>query len=142
MRIATLLAALTLSAAPLAAQASSQPSPSSNAPTPAVSAALSLRIADRAAEPFLLAPDAELVPPARQLAPATLLAEGSRRYSVAGGIGGFILGGAAGGTLGCLANKDDYGVFCGGQNDTRVFVGAALGAAVGAALGAVILRHH
>jgi len=141
MRISTLLAALTLSAAPLAAQAASLPSPSSDAPLPAKSAALPLPLTDRIADPSLLATDAALLPPARQLAPATLGAESSRRYSVAGGIGGFILGGVAGGALGCLANKDDYGVFCGGQDDTKVFVGAALGAAVGAALGAVIFRH-
>jgi hypothetical protein len=62
-----------------------------------------------------------------------------RKRSVPGGVLGFVLGVAAGGALGCLANRDDYGVFCGGQNDTKVVVGAALGAVAGAALGAVLL---
>ena len=61
-----------------------------------------------------------------------------RKRSLAGGIGGFLVGAAAGGTIGCLANSDDYGVFCGGQSDTKVVVGAALGGIAGAALGAVL----
>ena len=63
-----------------------------------------------------------------------------RRYSTGGVIVGGLLGVAAGGAAGCAANRDDYGVFCGGQSDTKVFVGAALGAAAGAALGAVLFR--
>ncbi|HEU0079986.1 MAG TPA: hypothetical protein VFQ76_20230 [Longimicrobiaceae bacterium] len=55
-----------------------------------------------------------------------------------GGVVGFLLGGAAGGIAGCLANRDAYGVFCGGQSDATVFAGAALGGAAGAALGAVL----
>lgn len=65
-----------------------------------------------------------------------------RRLSVAGGVGGFLLGAAAGGALGCLANRDSYGVYCGGQDDTTVFVGAALGGAAGALLGALIFRRE
>lgn len=61
--------------------------------------------------------------------------QAARRRSVAGGIGGFLVGGAAGAALACLANEDDYGVYCGGQNDTIVFLGAALGATIGAYLG-------
>jgi hypothetical protein len=141
MRICTLLAALTLSAAPLAAQAADRLSPASDAQIPASPALLPLPASHLTAEPSLTA-DGATLPPVRDLAPQTLRAQGSRRYSVAGGIGGFIVGGAAGGALGCLANKDSYGVFCGGQDDTKFVVGAALGAVVGAALGAMIFRHR
>ena len=61
-----------------------------------------------------------------------------RRRSLPGGIVGFVIGAAAGGAAGCLTNSDDYGVFCGGQSDTKVVVGAALGGIAGAALGAVL----
>ena len=61
-----------------------------------------------------------------------------RRRSLPGGIAGFVVGAAAGGAVGCLANSDDYGAFCGGQSDTKVIVGAALGGIAGAALGAVL----
>jgi hypothetical protein len=63
-----------------------------------------------------------------------------RSTSMVGVVIGGLLGTAAGGALGCAANRDDYGVFCGGQSDTKVFVGAALGAAAGAALGALLFR--
>jgi hypothetical protein len=62
--------------------------------------------------------------------------------SVLGGVVGVLLGGAAGGAGGCLANRDDYGVFCGGQRDTRVVLGAVLGGAAGAVVGAVALRRE
>lgn len=65
-----------------------------------------------------------------------------RKLSVAGGVLGFLVGGAGGAALGCLANRDDYGVFCGGQSDTKVVVGAALGGAAGAALGAIVFRRE
>ena len=65
---------------------------------------------------------------------------GGRSYSTVGIIVGGVLGAAVGGALGCAANRDDYGVYCGGQSDTKVFVGAALGAAAGAALGALVTR--
>jgi hypothetical protein len=61
-----------------------------------------------------------------------------RKLSVLGGVLGFVVGGAGGGVVGCLANRDDYGVFCGGQSDTKVVLGAALGGVAGAALGAVL----
>lgn len=61
-----------------------------------------------------------------------------RRPNTTGGIIGFVVGAAAGATVGCLANKDDYGVFCGGQDDTKVVVGAVIGGAVGAAVGALV----
>lgn len=65
-----------------------------------------------------------------------------RKPSVAGGIVGFLLGAAAGGALGCAANSDDYGVYCGGQDDTKVIVGAALGGIAGATLGALLFRRE
>lgn len=57
------------------------------------------------------------------------------RRTLAGGAAGLVLGAAAGAAAGCHFNRDDYGVFCGGQSDTTVFIGAALGAAAGTALG-------
>lgn len=65
-----------------------------------------------------------------------------RKLSVTGGVLGLLVGGAGGAALGCLANRDDYGVFCGGQSDTKVVVGAALGGAAGAALGAILFRRE
>ena len=65
-----------------------------------------------------------------------------RKPGVAGGVVGLVLGAAAGGALGCLANRDDYGVFCGGQSDTKVVLGAAVGAAGGAVLGAMLFRRE
>lgn len=64
------------------------------------------------------------------------------RLSVIGGFAGLLLGVAAGGAAGCAANRDSYGVFCGGQDDTKVVVGAALGGLAGAALGAWLLRRE
>ncbi len=65
-----------------------------------------------------------------------------RKPSVLGGITGLVLGGAVGGAFGCLANRDDYGVFCGGQRDTKVALGAALGGAASAAIGAAVWRRE
>lgn len=65
-----------------------------------------------------------------------------RRPNTTGGIIGFVVGAAAGATVGCLANKDDYGVFCGGQDDTKVVVGAVIGGAVGAAVGALVFARE
>jgi len=61
-----------------------------------------------------------------------------RTPSVAGGVLGFLLGAAAGGALACAANRDDYGVYCGGQDDSKLVLGAALGGIAGAALGALL----
>lgn len=63
-----------------------------------------------------------------------------RKASVGGAIGGALFGIAAGGALGCLANKDSYGVYCAGQDDTKVIVGAALGGVLGGVAGALIFR--
>ena len=65
-----------------------------------------------------------------------------RKPSVAGGIVGLLLGAAAGGALACAANRDDYGVFCGGQDDSKLVLGAALGGAAGAVLGALLFRRE
>jgi hypothetical protein len=66
----------------------------------------------------------------------------ARKPNVTGGIIGFVVGAAAGATVGCLANKDDYGVFCAGQNDTKVVVGALVGGVAGAAVGALLFKRH
>ncbi len=59
------------------------------------------------------------------------------------GIVGGVLGAAAGGfALGCLANRDSYGVLCGGQNDTKLAIGAVTGGLAGAALGALLGRRE
>ncbi len=63
-----------------------------------------------------------------------------QRPSVAGVVAGFVVGLAAGGAVGCALNNDSYGVFCGGQNDTKVFVAAGIGGAAGAALGGLLFR--
>ena len=65
-----------------------------------------------------------------------------RRPSVVGGIVGLLVGGATGGLAGCAANRDSYGVFCAGQSDTKVAVGAALGGIAGAAVGALLFRRE
>ena len=51
---------------------------------------------------------------------------------------GAVAGAAIGAALGCLANRDDYGVFCGGQSDTKAVIGAVVGAGAGAWIGAVL----
>jgi hypothetical protein len=67
--------------------------------------------------------------------------ETSRRApGVLGGAIGLLVGSALGGVAGCAANRDSYGVFCGGQSDTKVAVGAAIGGLAGAALGAFLFR--
>jgi hypothetical protein len=65
-----------------------------------------------------------------------------RQPNVLAGVAGFLLGAAAGGAIGCAANNDDYGVYCGGQDDTKVIVGAAVGGAAGAALGALLFKRE
>lgn len=65
-----------------------------------------------------------------------------RKPGIVGGVVGLLLGAAAGGVIACTANRDDYGVFCGGQDDTKLVIGAAIGGAAGAALGALIFRRE
>ena len=65
-----------------------------------------------------------------------------RKPGMVGGVVGLLLGATAGGVIACTANRDDYGVFCGGQDDTKLVIGAAIGGAAGAALGALIFRRE
>jgi hypothetical protein len=61
----------------------------------------------------------------------------SRRWTTLGAAAG----GAAGAFVGgCLANKDDYGVLCGGQDDTKYVIGGIVGGLAGGALGAWLGR--
>ena len=54
---------------------------------------------------------------------------------------GAVVGGAVGSVaMGCLANKDDYGVACAGQDDTKYLVGGILGGVAGGLLGALVGR--
>jgi hypothetical protein len=63
-----------------------------------------------------------------------------KKPNATGGIIGALLGVAVGGAVGCLANKDDYGVYCGGQDDTKVIVGAVVGGLAGAAVGSLVFK--
>ena len=65
-----------------------------------------------------------------------------RRPNVLTGIVGLLTGVAVGGVIGCAANNDDYGVFCGGQDDTKVMVGATAGGLAGAVLGAWLFKRE
>ena len=65
-----------------------------------------------------------------------------KKPNMAMGVIGLLFGAGVGGALGCLANKDDYGVYCGGQDDTKVIVGAALGGLAGAAAGALLFKRE
>ena len=65
-----------------------------------------------------------------------------RKPGIVGGVVGLLVGAAAGGVIACTANRDDYGVFCGGQDDTKLVIGAAIGGAAGAALGALLFRRE
>lgn len=65
-----------------------------------------------------------------------------RKPSIVGGVVGFLVGAVAGGALACAANRDDYGVFCGGQDDSKVILGAAVGGVVGAGAGALLFRRE
>jgi hypothetical protein len=61
-----------------------------------------------------------------------------RRPSVAGGVLGFVLGGATGVVAGCFASRDSYGVPCIGDSDAPLYLGV-LGGAAGAVLLARLL---
>jgi hypothetical protein len=63
-----------------------------------------------------------------------------RRRSVTGGVLGFVLGGATGVALACVASRDSYGVPCEFQDsDAPFFLGIAAGGAVGAIVFASLL---
>jgi hypothetical protein len=61
----------------------------------------------------------------------------STRWTAIGAIAGGAAGALAGG---CLANRDDYGVLCGGQNDTKYVIGGITGGLAGGALAAWLGR--
>jgi hypothetical protein len=81
--------------------------------------------------------------------PLTIPVESIRRVEVSRGRRASArwtaLGAVAGGTVGalgagCLANKDDYGVLCAGQDDTKYLIGGLVGGLAGGALGAWLGR--
>jgi hypothetical protein len=74
------------------------------------------------------------------LSSVQLLEVSRRTPNLLVGAVGLLLGAAAGAAAGCAANRDSYGVFCGGQSDLKVFGGAAIGAIAGAAAGALLFR--
>jgi hypothetical protein len=69
-----------------------------------------------------------------------LEASRGRSPSIVGGAIGAIVFAGVGGAIACAANRDSYGVYCGGQNDTKVAVGAVLGGLVGGTVGALVFR--
>ncbi len=56
-------------------------------------------------------------------------------------LAGLLLGTAVGFALGCAANRDDYGVYCGGQSDATVLHGRGPQGPGGAA-GALLFRRE
>jgi hypothetical protein len=65
-----------------------------------------------------------------------------RKPNLAVGLAGMLVGVALGGVAGCAVNADSYGVFCGGQDDTKVVVGAVAGGLTGALLGALLFKRE
>jgi hypothetical protein len=65
-----------------------------------------------------------------------------RQPNLVTGAVGLLLGAAIGGVVACADNRDSYGVFCAGQNDTKVAVGAVIGGVTGGALGAFLFRRE
>jgi hypothetical protein len=65
-----------------------------------------------------------------------------RKPNLVTGAIGLLLGAAIGGVVACADNRDSYGVFCAGQNDTKVAVGAAIGGVTGGVLGAYMFRRE
>ena len=67
-------------------------------------------------------------------------ASSGRKPSIVAGVLGAVLGAGIGGVIGCAANRDSYGVFCGGQSDTKVVVGAVIGGLVGGGAGLLLFQ--
>ena len=65
-----------------------------------------------------------------------------RKPNIVTGAVGLLLGAAIGGVVACADNRDSYGVFCAGQNDTKIAVGAVIGGITGGALGAFLFRRE
>lgn len=65
-----------------------------------------------------------------------------RKPNLVTGAVGLLLGTAIGGVVACANNRDSYGVFCAGQNDTKVAVGAVIGGVTGGVLGAYLFRRE
>ena len=65
-----------------------------------------------------------------------------RQPNIPIGIAGLIVGAVAGGAIGCAVNADSYGVFCGGQDDTKVIIGASAGALAGGLAGALLFQRE
>ena len=69
-----------------------------------------------------------------------LEASQGRSPGVVAGVVGAIAFAGIGGVAACAANRDSYGVFCAGQDDTKIVIGAVLGGLVGGTLGALLFR--
>jgi len=69
-----------------------------------------------------------------------LEASQGRSPGVLAGVVGALVFSGIGGVVACTANRDSYGVFCAGQDDTKIVIGAVLGGLVGGTLGAVLFR--
>jgi hypothetical protein len=62
-----------------------------------------------------------------------------RRPSLLRATLGFLIGGTVGFfAVGCLANRDSYGVLCLGQDDSKCLIGAVAGGLAGAAIAALL----
>lgn len=107
------------------------------APAPAT---VTGRYLSRSASALLLEADTATSIPLATI--RTIEVSGGRKPGLVGGVVGFLLGGAAGAALGCLANEDDYGTYCGGQDDGKVIGGAVIGGAIGAVAGALLFRRE
>lgn len=124
---------------PMSSAAAQQAAP--QAEDVVATAAASSRNGVRSADPWRVqvigSPVAVVVDPA--VHPADVEMNARRKVSVTGLVIGAVVGAAVGGALACFANKDDYGVYCAGQNDTKIVIGAVLGAGVGGWIGGVLI---
>jgi hypothetical protein len=65
-----------------------------------------------------------------------------RRPNLIAGVIGAVVGAGIGGVVGCATNSDSYGVFCGGQDDTKVIVGASIGAVAAGFAGLLLFKRE